>query len=406
MPVAEAGLTLADPTAYADDDRLHRALDLLRREAPVHWVTPRGYHPFWAVTRHADVREVERRGDVFLSAPRPMLAPARTVAPGTGSGKKELLRPLAHLDDPEHRVMRAVTASRFSSQAVAALRPRIRDLARQAVDRMARRQGEVCEFVSEVADVYALHVLLVLLGLDDSEAATVGRFTPAARRSMAPEQRTAAMREFYTYFLALTADRRAHPRDDLTSVIANARVEGRLLDDHEVLSQFVIILMAGHDTASVTVAGGLRALIENPGQLSALRDGAARLTDAVEEMIRWVTPVKAFMRTAREDHTVGGVLIRAGEAVLLSYPSANRDESVFPDPHRFDVCRTPNRQLAFGYGVHHCLGASLARLEIEEFFAELLPRLVSATVAGSPVQLTTTFSGGLKFFPVRCVLKS
>ncbi|MFJ5266509.1 cytochrome P450 [Streptomyces sp. NPDC088387] len=405
MSVAEAGVALADPTAYADEDRLHQALDLLRREAPVHWVTAPGYHPFWSVTRHADIREVERRSDVFLNGPRPMLAPARAVASGTGGGRKELLRPLAYLDEPEHQAMRAVTVSRFTPQAVAALRPQIRDLARGVVDRMAGRQGEVCEFVGEVADVYALGVLLVLLGLDDSEAATVRRFTPAARRSMAQEQRTAAMREFYTYFLALTADRRARPRDDLASVIANARVDGRLLDDHEVLSQFVILLMAGHDTASVTVAGGLLALTEHPGQLNALRHGAARLPDAVEEMIRWVTPVKAFMRTARVDHSLHGVLIRAGEAVLLSYPSANRDESVFPDPHRFDVHRTPNRQLAFGYGVHHCLGASLARLEIEEFFAALLPRMVSATVAGPPVRLTTTFSGGLKRFPVRCVLK-
>ncbi|WP_406148636.1 cytochrome P450 [Streptomyces sp. NBC_01012] len=403
MSVAEAGVTLADPTAYADEARLHRALDLLRREAPVHRVTPPGYDPFWAVTRHADVREVERRSDVFLSGPRPMLAPARTVV--SGNGGKGLLRPLAHLDGAEHQAMRAIIASGFTPQAVDALRPRIRDLARGAVDRMAGRQGEVCEFVGEVADVYALDVLLLLLGLDGSEAATVGRFTPAARRSMRPEQRTATMREFYAFFLALTADRRARPRDDLASVIANARVDGRLLDDHEVLSQFVILLMAGHDTASVTVAGGLLALTEHPGQTTALRDGAARLPDAVEEMIRWVTPVKAIMRTALVDHALHGVRIRAGEAVLLSYPSANRDESVFPDPHRFDVRRTPNRQLAFGYGVHHCLGAALARLEIEEFFAALLPRLVSATVAGPPVRLTTTFSGGLKLFPVRCVLK-
>ncbi|WP_330323586.1 cytochrome P450 [Streptomyces pseudovenezuelae] len=403
ISVTEAGVTLADPAAYADDERLHRALRLLRRSAPVHRVEAPGYNPFWAITRHADIREIERRNDVFLSEPRPMLIPARQDALGSGGGKRELLRPLAHLDDLEHRQMRSVTAPRFTPQAITLLGPRIRDLARRTVDRLARRT-DVCEFVGEVTDVYALQVLLVLLGLDDSDAEEVRPFTPAARRSMPPEQRTAAMRRFYHFFLELVADRRRHPTGDLASVIANARVDGRPLDDHEVLSQFVIIVAAGHDTASVTLAGGLQALIENPSELRALREDPSLLPTAVEEMIRWVTPVKAFMRTARRDHELGGVLIRAGEAVLLSYPSANRDEAVFDDPYRFDVRRTPNRQLAFGFGVHHCLGASLARLEIESFFTELLPRLVSAECVGYPVQLTTTFSGGLKRFPVRCVL--
>ncbi|MFI9605118.1 cytochrome P450 [Streptomyces sp. NPDC052043] len=402
--VAEAGLTLADPRAYADEERLYRALDLLRRSAPVSWVAPPGYHPFWAITRHADIREIERRNDVFLSEPRPMLIPARQDALGAGGGKRELLRPLVHLDDPEHRQMRAVTASRLTPQSVSVLGPRIRDLARRSVDRLARRT-DVCEFVGEVTDLYALDVLLALLGLDESDAEEVRPFTPAARRAMPPEQRMPAMRRFYHFFLELAADRRQNPTDDLTSVIAHAQVDGRPLNDHELLSQFVILIAAGHDTASVTLAGGLRALMDHPGQLRALREDPGLLPTAAEEMIRWVTPVKAFMRTARRDHEVGGVRIRAGEAVLLSYPSANRDEAVFEDPYRFDVRRTPNRQLAFGFGVHHCLGASLARLEIESFFAELLPRLVSVESAGAPVQLTTTFSGGLKRFPVRCVLR-
>ncbi|MGW7540965.1 cytochrome P450 [Streptomyces sp. NPDC054770] len=403
ISVAEAGVTLADPTAYADDERLHRALDLLRREAPVHWVTPPGYNPFWAITRHADIREIERRNDVFLSEPRPMLIPARQDALAAENGRRQLLRPLAHLDDPEHRQMRSVTAAQFTPQSVARLAPWIAGLARRAVDRLAQRT-DTCEFVGEVCDVYALDVLLALLGLDESHADEVRPFTPAARRSLQPEQRIAAVRRFYTFFLELAADRRRRPTDDLASVIANARLDGRLLDDHQMLSQFVILVAAGHDTVSVTLAGGLRALMENPGELRTLRADPAHLPTAVEEMIRWVTPVKAFMRTARRDFPLGDVLIRAGDAVLLSYPSANRDESVFDDPHRFDVRRTPNRQLAFGHGAHHCLGASLARLEIESFFAELLPRLVSAECVGAPAQLTTTFSGGLKRFPVRFVL--
>jgi len=168
-----------------------------------------------------------------------------------------------------------------------------------------------------------------------------------------------------------------------------------------MLSSFIIILSAGHDTAGATIAGGLKALVENPGQLSRLREHPEGLPAAVDEMIRWVTPVKAFMRTAVQDYKLRGVVIRKGDSVLLSYPSANRDETVFDDPHRFDVERTPNRHLAFGYGVHHCLGAALAKLEILAFFAELLPRIEHVELAGAPANVSSTFSGGPKHLPLR-----
>ena len=401
MTVTEAGRTLADPAAYADDDLLHAALSLLRSEAPVHWVEAPGYNPFWAVTRHADIQEVERENRIFLSAPRPVLVGASTDAAHKRSETgRTALRPLIHLDGHEHQRMRGVTADRFRPQAVGDLEPRIRALARKAVDHM-REVGPVCEFVRDVSDVYALDVLLSLMGLDGSESAQVFRFTPAGRRVLPPEARQTAMREFYTYFLELAARRRASPADDLASVIANARLDGRLLDDREMLSSFIIILAAGHDTAGATIAGGLKALVENPGQLSRLREHPEGLPAAVDEMIRWVTPVKAFMRTAVQDYKLRDVVIRKGDSVLLSYPSANRDETVFDDPHRFDVERTPNRHLAFGYGVHHCLGAALAKLEILAFFAELLPRIEHVEMAGAPANVSSTFSGGPKHLPLR-----
>lgn len=402
MSLAEAGRTLADPTAYADEPRLHRALALLRRDGPLHWVRAPGYHPFWAVVRHADIREVERRHREFLSGPRPMLVAAELDAAGARGERRDVLRPLAHLDDPEHRVMRAVTADRFTPQSVSSLEPGVRRLARRAVERL-RQRADDCEFVSEVSDRYALDVLCLLLGVGESDAERLFRFTPAGRRTLPAAERTTAMRDFYTFFLALAADRRRHPTDDLASVIANARVRGRLLDDRELLSQYVIMLTAGHDTASVTIAGGLRALVEHPEQWRRLREDPDLLPTAVDEMVRWVTPVKAFLRTAAEDCQLAGSTVRAGESLLLSYPSANRDEDVFDRPDEFDVGRTPNRQLAFGYGVHHCLGAALARLEIRAFFAELLPLLDSAHLTGAPELLRSTFSGGLKRLPVRCV---
>ena len=167
------------------------------------------------------------------------------------------------------------------------------------------------------------------------------------------------------------------------------------------MSYYLIVATAGHDTTSATISGGLHALVENPDQLQRLRDNLDLMPLATEEMIRWVTPVKEFMRTAAEDTTVRGIPIAAGESVLLSYVSANRDEDVFDDPFRFDVGRDPNKHLAFGYGVHFCLGAALARMEVNSFFTELLPRLKSIELTGAPQFVATTFVGGLKHLPVR-----
>jgi hypothetical protein len=199
----------------------------------------------------------------------------------------------------------------------------------------------------------------------------------------------------------VTTSRREHPTEDLASAIANARVDGEPLSDLETVSYYLIIATAGHDTTSATISGGLDALIDNPDQLGRLRDDLGLMPTATEEMIRWVTPVKHFMRTAASDTVVRGTPIVAGESVLLSYVSANRDEDIFDDPFRFDVGREPNKHVAFGFGVHFCMGAALARMEINSFFSELLPRLKSIERSGDPELTATTFVGGLKHLPVR-----
>ncbi|UBU18652.1 cytochrome P450 [Nonomuraea gerenzanensis] len=216
-----------------------------------------------------------------------------------------------------------------------------------------------------------------------------------------PRDHTGVLEDLFAYFRHLTAARRAHPTGDLASRIANARIDGHLLDDATAASYYILIATAGHDTTSSTIAGGLEALIRHPGQLRRLRENPALLPSAVEEMIRWVSPVKAFMRTAAADTRLGGIEIGKGESVLLSYPSANRDEDVFDEPFRFDVGREPNRHLAFGFGVHFCLGAALARMEVQALFAELLPRLSGVELDGEPAWRATTFVGGLKRLPIR-----
>jgi cytochrome P450 len=414
LTVDEAGRALADPRAYADDRRLHESLALLRRESPVHRVERDGYNPFWGITRHGDVMEIERNHARFLNAPRPMLATADFDALNRErQGQGIALRTLIHMDDPDHRVIRAIGADWFRPKAMRALEPRVRELARRYVDRMVEHGGE-CDFARQIAVHFPLYVILSLLGLPESDFDRMLKLThelfggddSELQRGATSEEKVAVLLDFFAYFQELTEARRARPTDDLASAIANARIDGAPLNDFDTASYYVIIATAGHDTTSSTIAGGLQALMEYPDQLDRLRADPALMPFAVDEMIRWVTPVKEFMRTATEDYDLRGTLIREGDSVLLSYPSANRDEAVFADPFRFDVGRDPNKHLAFGYGVHYCLGAALARIEVRAFFEELLPRLESIELAGTPENIATTFVGGLKRLPVRYTLSS
>ena len=411
--VTEAGLALTDPSAYADEARLHEALELLRREAPVHWVEAAGFAPFWAITRHADIMEIERNHTLFHNAPRPLLQTAEMDAvqrqrEADGIG----LRTLIHMDDPQHRVVRTIGADWFRPRAMRAMEERVAELARQYVARMSEYGGE-CDFATQVAANYPLYVILSLLGLPESDFPRLLKLTQELfggqdeefRRGTTPEELLATLLDFFAYFQDITTSRRAEPTDDLASAIANARVDGEYLSDVDVASYYVIIATAGHDTTSSIIFGGLHALVQRPGELARLRDDPTLLPTAVDEMIRWVTPVKEFMRTATADTQVGGVTIKEGEAVLLSYPSGNRDEEVFADPFRFDVGREPNKHLAFGFGVHYCLGAALARMETRALFAELLPRLESIELTGQAEWTATTFVGGLKHLPIGCRLK-
>ena len=411
--IDEAAKVFADPTSYADEPRLHAALTHLRAHAPVSLVDSRPYRPFWAITKHADIMKIERANDLFINEPRPLLA----TAAADDMAREQLhagmgLRTLIHMDDPQHRVVRAIGADWFRPKAMRALKVRVDELARNYVDKMMA-VGPECDFVQEVAVNYPLYVIMSLLGIPESDFPRMLKLTQELfgsddsefKRGSTNEDQLPALLDMFGYFNAVTASRREHPTEDLASAIANARIDGEPLSDIDTVSYYLIVATAGHDTTSATISGGLHALTENPDQLHRLRDNLDLMPLATEEMIRWATPVKEFMRTAAEDTTVRGVPIAAGESVLLSYVSGNRDEDVFEDPFRFDVGRDPNKHLAFGYGVHFCLGAALARMEVNSFFAELLPRLKSIELIGDPEFVATTFVGGLKHLPVRYSLR-
>jgi cytochrome P450 len=405
MLTTDAAQVFVDPTAYADEARFHEACALLRRERPVARVESDRYRPFWAITRHADVQEIERDNVHFLNAPRPLLQPAAAEALAEANG--QLLRTLIHMDDPDHKAFRGLTSSWFLPGQIRHLEDRVRDLAGRYIDHMAELGGS-CDFVREVAMGFPLHVILSILGLPEEDFPRMLQLTTELfggdddelSRSKDPEEQLAVLMDLFNYFVALTADRRANPTDDLASVIANAEIDGSPLNDFDTASYYVIIATAGHDTTSSTIAGGLEALLRHPDQLARLRDDPSLGATAAEEMIRWVTPVKEFMRTATEDRDVGDVTIPAGDSVYLAYLSANRDEAAFDDPFRFDVGRADNKHLAFGFGAHYCLGAHLARLETRVFFEELLARVDDLELAGEAPRSATTFVGGIKHLPI------
>ncbi|MEV6612119.1 cytochrome P450 [Kutzneria sp. NPDC051319] len=411
--VEAAGLMLAEPRSYMDNERLHEGLSLLRRESPVHWVEAPGYRPFWAVTRHADIMEVEREPDRFLNAPRTVLGPIELdeqIERMAQAGRA--VRSLVHIDGREHRLLRAIGADWFRPKAMRHLESRVRELAKRHVDRMAALGGE-CDFAAQISMDYPLYVILSLLGLPESDFAFMrtltqelfGNADPDKARDMDPAAVVAVVEDLFAYFGKLAVQRRARPTEDIASTIANARVDGEHLSDQDTISYFIIIATAGHDTTSGALAGGIQALAEHPDQLRRLQADPGLVPAAVDEIIRWTTPVTSFMRTATEDCALRGVRIRAGDSLLLSYPSGNRDEDVFEDPFSFDVARTPNKHLAFGFGVHYCLGAALAKMEIAAFLQELLPRLDTLALAGQPALAATNFVGGLKRLPLRYSLK-
>jgi cytochrome P450 len=255
---------------------------------------------------------------------------------------------------------------------------------------------------------------MTILGVPEQDEALMLKLTqelfgsqdPDNQRSFEPEDFFEVVRDFENYFAELTRKRRANPTDDAASLIANAEFDGKPMPDHDANGYYIIIATAGHDTTSASTAGGLLALLENPDQMDRLRaDPDALMPTAIDEMIRWVTPVRHFMRTATEDYVLQDRTIRAGESAILWYPSANRDEEVFDAPYEFRIDRNDARQLAFGFGAHVCLGQHLARMEMSALFRELLRRVDQVELAGEPRYVQSTFVGGLKSLPIRYRMK-
>ena len=386
--------------------KAHEVWRFLRAEAPVHWNAGNELFPgFWSVTQYADVIAVSRDTTTYSSLRGvSMMVDPNNPTPASGAGKM-----LITIDPPHHARLRRLVNKGFTPRMVAQLEPSVRAITKRILDEVAPR-GE-CDFVTDIAALLPLGVICVLMGVPREDWGLMFALTNRVLGAEDPEYQTVAgdgretanqgLREMFDYFVRLVTARRAERRDDLISVLTGAEMDGESLTDEEILYFCYLLIVAGNETTRNAISGGMLALCEHPAERARLAADAALLPTAVEEILRWTSPVMHMARYVTRDTVLHGQPIRAGERVLMWYPSANRDAEVFPDADRFDVGRTPNEHIAFGLGEHFCLGAGLARQELRVMFETLLAWLPDITLAGPVERLRSSFVGGIKHMPVR-----
>ncbi len=406
---------IAYPETYADEKELHDIFTFMRREDPVSWVEPDQFRPFWAITKHEDIIEIEKQNELFINDPRTTLMdiPTEDAIKEFTGGSHLLVRSLVHMDNPDHQLYRSLTQKWFAPPNLESLKKDIRNIAKEYVNKMVDH-GNECDFAKDVAIFYPLRVIMSILGVPKEDEPRMlrltqelfgGRDEDMIRDESETSSESNTITDFFEYFNALTEDRRKNPTNDVSSVIANAKINNEQLGHLEAMSYYVIIATAGHDTTSSSTAGGILALIENPDQLSKLKNNPSLMTSAVEETIRWVTPVKTFFRTATQNYDLKDREIKKDDSILLCYPSGNRDEEIFDDPFKFKVDRSPNRHLAFGHGAHLCLGKYLAKIEMEIFYEELFKKIDNIQLNGEPEWVKASFVSGLKSLPIKYTLQ-
>jgi len=402
-------IDIIDPARYVEHGYPHEEWALLRREAPVYWYDRENVHPFWAITKHADIVEVSRQPELFNSVPaeRQLLAIFK-INPNQTRSEEPVLRQLLNMNGEEHTAYRAVVNRRFTPRAVAQLRSRLEEVTATLLDEAVDRNE--CDFVTDISSKLPLAVIAEMFGIPREDwplmfklsNEMIGPEDPEyAGSSTIRETVEHARMEFFQYFSGLIADRQKNPHDDLSTALIQGCVHAQPLPPFEMLSYFALLIIAGNETTRNATTGGLYALIQHPDQWRRLKREPALTAKAVDEIVRWVSPVIQFTRIAMKDTVVRGQKIREGDILGMFYPSANRDEDVFKDPFTFDIARDPNNHLAFGIGAHYCLGANLARLELQVMFEQLARRLESVELAGPIARMYSSFVGGIKHMPIR-----
>jgi hypothetical protein len=398
------GLRLIDPRGYAELGYPHAEWKQLRK-LPLTYFEPAGWQPYWAITKHADVIEVSKQPERFVNGPGMTIIRKRDEA---AQGSFMQMRTIINMDQPDHRKYRKVASPWFTPRALGRLDPLVAATARALVDSLGR-EGE-CDFVQAVASIHPLKVIARILGVPEQDEPFILRITnelfgaedPEFQRSAdSLEHRRALGMDFFNYFSKVMEARRQAPQDDLASVIANAQVDGQPMGLMETMGYCLIVFTAGHETTRGGIGGGMLALIEHPEQRARLAQHPELMPLAVEELIRYVTPVTHMVRTATEDYELRGSKIRKGDKLVIFYASANRDEEVFEAADELRIDRAPNPHLAFGVGEHFCLGSHLARKTTGSLLRELIGRLEHVELAGPPERTASNLVPGLKHLPIR-----
>lgn len=399
-------LDIISPEKYAAEGYPHREWTRLRNEAPVFWYERETYEPFWAITKHADIVEIGKNPKDFVIAPRIAVFPSEL---DDGDPSSHLLT----MDPPIHGKYRRVISKWFTPRMTQKWTPEVESITREI---LAGLEGErSLDFVADVSAPITIAVIAEMLGVPREDWKLLFRWT---NESIAPEEpefqrgRTVeetvsqAQNELFAYFNDLCEERRKRPQDDILTVVARGKVDDQPIPPLETLSYYFLLVVAGNETTRNAMTGGLLALIENPDEWRKLAADPTLVDPAVEEIVRWTTPVIQFARTATRDVSLRGQMIRDGESVCLFYASGNRDEEMFEDPQSFRVDRSPNDHVGFGRGEHVCLGAHLARLELRTMFAQLRERLQHVEPAGAAERVRSSFVGGIKRAPIRWTLGS
>ncbi len=398
-----ATIDIISPDHYQRNGYPHAEWRYLRKHAPVFRYEGRGnVDPFWAITKHADIIELSRQPQILQNAPQ--LAVFTNDIP---EPEEQPSRHLLNMDPPDHGPYRNVSAKQFTPRTVSTLAPHVVEMTREILDAAAERdQGD---FVADISAPITIGVIADMLGVPQSDRNLLFRWTneviapsdPEFQTGTAEETLERARLELFAYFKNLSDERKRKPTQDIVSIVANGSIHGQALPDFELLSYYLLLVAAGNETTRNAMTGGMLAFIENPGEWEKLRADASLLDSAVEEIVRWTSPVIQFCRTPTRDYELRGQTIRAGERACLFYPSANRDEDVFPDGDVFRIDRVPNDHIGFGRGEHVCLGAHLARLELRTAFEQLRKRLERVELAGPAERVHSSFVGGIKRAPMR-----
>ena len=403
---------LVHPDHYAAHGYPHDIWTRLRREDPVHWYDKSGGLPFWAITKHADITLIGKRPDLFLSAPRLVMSHVEE----NEEMRDQFPPTLIQLDPPKHGKFRQLVSKRFTPRALKRLHAPIDQIGKEIVDALVKDSdsGE-CDFVEAVSGPLPIAVIAWLLGLPREDWNLLFDWTNRIIGANDPDFRVEgksdveasrdAMVELFTYFTKLVEEKKKNPADDLVTLFATAEIDGKPLEFMDVLAWCLIIVLAGNETTRNGTSGGMLAFIEHQDELRKLQANPSLLPSAVEEVIRWTSPIIHFARTASQDVELRGKTIKQGDSVALFYPSANRDEEVFEDPFSFRIDRQPNRHLGLGVGEHFCLGAHLARLELAVAYKYLLPRIEEIELAGPVSRLHSSLVGGVKHLPIRYKLR-